>query len=56
MCDIDDDRGMAAAVERIHADPDLATRVVEGGRAKFRWQFTKERIVDRYIDLFNGQF
>ncbi len=53
MCDIDDVGGMTDAIERIKSDRQIAGALVEAGRAKLAAEFTKERIVDRYVDLFN---
>lgn len=55
MCDIDDIDDMAAAITRIKDDPALAASMVAAGRAKLARQFTKERVVDQYVDLFEGR-
>ena len=55
MCDIGDAAGMAAAIARIRDDRALAARLVAAGRAKLEAQFTKARVVDQYVDLFNGR-
>lgn len=53
MCDIGDADGMAAAIERIRTDPALAASLVAAGRAKLAAEFTRDRIVDRYMALFD---
>jgi glycosyltransferase involved in cell wall biosynthesis len=52
LCDIDDIDGMAAAIARVRADGTLAARLVSNGRAKLSAQFTKARVVDQYLEIF----
>jgi glycosyltransferase involved in cell wall biosynthesis len=56
MCDIDDVDGMAAAIARIRDDAILAGHLVDSGRAKLKAQFTKERVIRQYLELFDGRF
>jgi glycosyltransferase involved in cell wall biosynthesis len=56
MCAIDDVDGMAAAIARIRDDPALARRLVDHGRAKLAAEFTKDRVIGQYLDLFKGGF
>ncbi len=56
MCDIDDVDGMAAAIQRIRDDPLLARRLIDNGRAKLAAQFTEEKVIGQYLDLFAGHF
>lgn len=55
MVDIDDVPAMSDAIRRLRDDKALGQRLVANGRAKLNARFTKERIVDQYIDLFNGR-
>jgi glycosyltransferase involved in cell wall biosynthesis len=52
LCDPEDVDGLAAAINRIRTDPPLARRLVANGRAKLAAGFTKERVVDQYLELF----
>ena len=56
MCAIDDVDGMAAAIARTRDDAGLRGRLVANGRAKLAAQFTKERVVDQYMQLFDRNF
>lgn len=56
LCAIDDVHGMAAAITRLRDDPALAARLVTAGRARLAAEFTAPRVVDAYMDLFNGKF
>jgi colanic acid/amylovoran biosynthesis glycosyltransferase len=47
-----DSTAIAAAVEQLLANPDLATRVAEGGRAFVRREFDLNRNVDRLLQQF----
>jgi glycosyltransferase involved in cell wall biosynthesis len=55
LCGIDDVDGLAAAIDRIRTDPGLAQHLVENGRAKLAARFTKERILDQYVELFESR-
>lgn len=52
MCDIGDAAGMADAIRRLRDDRALGARLAAAGRAKLAAEFTKDRVVDRYVDLF----
>jgi glycosyltransferase involved in cell wall biosynthesis len=54
MVDIDAVDQMAAAIQRLRDDPALGQRLVTAGRAKLAARFTKDRIVDEYLALFDG--
>jgi len=56
LCEIDDAAGMAAAIERLRDDQELGTRLVAAGRERLAAEFTMERVVDAYVDVFNGKF
>jgi glycosyltransferase involved in cell wall biosynthesis len=56
LCDISDDAGMAEAILRLHDDPALGRRLVEAGRARLAAEFTRDRVVDAYMNVFNGEF
>lgn len=56
LCDIDDDAGMAAAIGRLRADPALATALVAAGRQSLAARFSRDAVVDAYMEVFNGRF
>jgi glycosyltransferase involved in cell wall biosynthesis len=56
LCDIDDDTRMAEAILHLRDDPALRDRLVKAGRARLDAEFTRDRVVDAYMDLFNGEF
>lgn len=45
---------LAAALDRVLGDPDLARRLGEGGRARVRRDFLGGRHLEQYADLFTG--
>ena len=45
LVEIDDLSGLTAALRRVISDPDLAARLVDGGRAAYQAQFTKAAFV-----------
>lgn len=55
LVDIDDAEAFASAVERIRTGRALADALAAGGRARLAGMFARERIVDRYLDLFAGR-
>lgn len=56
LCEIGDAAGMAGEIARLRDDPDLGARLVAAGRQRLAAEFTAERVVDAYIDVFNGKF
>ena len=56
LCDIDDATGMAAAIERLRAEPALAARLVSGGRESLAARFDRDAVVDAYMEVFEGHF
>lgn len=54
LVDIDDLDAFAAAVGRLQGDRALAETLVAGGRARLEKTFSRDRIVDQYLDLFAG--
>jgi glycosyltransferase involved in cell wall biosynthesis len=56
LVDIDDVAGTAAAICRVRDDPALAAQLVAGGTATLEASFTKDRVLDQYMDIFNGRF
>jgi glycosyltransferase involved in cell wall biosynthesis len=56
LCDIDDVGGMASALDRIRLDAPLGRRLVANGRAKLAAEYSPDRIVSRYFDLFERKF
>jgi len=55
MVDIDDVDAMTDALTRIETDPELAQKLIKNGTQKLNDQFTKDRVLDQYIDLFNSK-
>ena len=55
MVDIDDIAAMAQAIERLRADKELAAALVLAGQQKLTERFSKDVIVDQYLDLFHGR-
>lgn len=49
---IDDAAALAAAIRRVLADAGLRGAIVEGGRRTYEAEFTRERIVAAYLDLY----
>lgn len=52
LANIDDVDGLSSALGRLRSRPDLAASLVAGGRETLEDAFSRERIVDRYLDLF----
>lgn len=48
----EDADALAAALDTVLEDPDLARRLGEGGRARVAASYTAERMVERYEDLY----
>ncbi len=55
MVDIDDDSAMAGALARIRDDSALAGSLVQAGREKLAARFSRDVIVEQYLDLFRGR-
>ncbi|NKX44722.1 glycosyltransferase [Roseicyclus persicicus] len=55
MVDIDDVTAMAAAIARVREEPGLAQRLVAGGAATLEAKFTRARVIEHYMDLFDGK-
>ena len=51
---IDDPAALAVAIRRAIEDPALRQALVEGGRQSYQAEFTKERIVAAYLDLYKA--
>ena len=51
---VDDAGAMAAALQRLIDDPQMAERVAQNGRAAFEQGFTEAVAVRRYLDLFDS--
>ncbi len=49
---VDDVQAMAAAIERLLSEPQMAERLVQAGRRRYEEGFTEEVAVRRYLDLF----
>jgi glycosyltransferase involved in cell wall biosynthesis len=50
---VDDAGAMAAALQRLIDDPQLAERLTQNGRATFEEGFTEAVAVRRYLELFD---
>ncbi|MGE5477840.1 MAG: glycosyltransferase [Bacteroidales bacterium] len=50
---LEDDAAMAAALNRLIADRELAERLGAAGRRAYEEQFTEAAVVQRYIDFFD---
>ena len=51
---IDEPAALAAALQRLIADPSTRTRLAEAGRAAYQSRFTESAVVGRYLDFFNA--
>jgi len=49
---LEDAQALAAAVRRVLAEPELARRLVAGGRDAHEEGFTKKAVVARYMEFF----
>lgn len=56
LVDIDDAAAMAAAVTRVKNDRQLAEKLVESGTLTLEERFTRDRVLDRYMEIFEGGF
>lgn len=52
LIDIDDETAMEAAIRRLAADSDLARILIENGYQRYQQEFTKEKCVQAYFDLY----
>jgi len=52
--EIDDVAAMAEAFARLRDDPAMQQWLVANGKAKLAAQFSEERVLNRYMDLFDG--
>lgn len=52
---IDDIEALANGIQRIQTEPELSKRLCAGGCMQLHEQFSKDRIVDKYLALFSGQ-
>lgn len=55
MVDIDDAEGFARAFDRLRADPALAARLAQAGERTLHEQFSKDAVVNAYLDLFRSR-
>ena len=53
MADIDDVGAIVNAVNRIRFNPTLAQKLVQGGYNQIAEQFSRDRVVDQYLDLLS---
>ncbi len=56
LVEIDDVAGMANAIKRVQTEAGLAEVLVAGGAETLAAQFTREAVLDRYFDIFNGTY
>ena len=56
LVDIDDVAAITQGLKRIRTDPDYAASLVAGAHETLIDQFSKDRIVAQYFDLFDGNF
>ena len=49
---VDDDAAMAAAINKVLADPVLAADLAQVGRGRYEREFTEKKVVQRYLDFF----
>jgi glycosyltransferase involved in cell wall biosynthesis len=56
MVPIDGVEAMAAAIARIRDEQGLSQRLIRQGRAKLEAQFTRDKVLDQYFQIFDGQF
>ena len=54
LVDIDDLDGFVEALNRLRNGPSLANALVVGGRKRLEETFSRDRIVDQYMELFTG--
>ena len=54
LVDIDDLDAFAAAADRLRSDRAFAETLIAGGRTRLEGMFSRDRIVDQYLDLFAG--
>jgi len=54
LADVDDVPGLAAAIERVIVDPDLADRLGENARRRVREHYTVERLADAHLALYHS--
>jgi glycosyltransferase involved in cell wall biosynthesis len=55
LVDIDDLDGFTAGIARIRADKEFAAQLVAGANRQLQAMFTKERIIEQYLELFAGK-
>lgn len=51
---VDNADALAAAVQRVIETPDLAAALVSAGRVAYEQEFTKAKVVARYLEFFEG--
>ena len=54
LVDIDDLDAFTAAVDRLRCERAFGETLIAGGRARLEEMFSRDRIVDQYLDLFAG--
>ncbi len=47
---------MAEAIARVRDEPGLRDRLVANGMATLEARFTKDRVIDRYLEIFDGTY
>ncbi|MSP50869.1 MAG: glycosyltransferase [Alphaproteobacteria bacterium] len=51
---VDDAAALASAIGRVLANPNLRAKLVAGGLASYRGEYTEGAVVGRYLSLFSG--
>ncbi|MCY3879214.1 MAG: glycosyltransferase [Rhodobacteraceae bacterium] len=54
LVDIDSVEQMTEALLRLRSNPDLAARLINGGRKTLRTRFSRDSIVQQYLSVFRG--
>jgi len=52
LFELEDQQGLAAAVRRLQADPQLAARLADRGRQTLEARFSKDAVVGRFLAFY----
>lgn len=52
IVEVDDEKAMQEAIQRIIDDKNLAENLIENGRKRYENEFTKEKMVESYLSFF----
>lgn len=53
VIEVDDEKAMQEAIERLMSDPALAQKLVENGKKRFQSEFTKEKTLEAYVAFYS---